>query len=76
MNYNKKTKTGLEEMFEKMTNEKDSSQKEEESECKENCKHMRELSEAKMQNKEMLNYVDMIQQNLKDLNEVSKANLI
>ena len=29
-----------------------------------------------MQNKEMLNYVDIIQQNLKDLNEVSKANLI
>ena len=34
VNYNKKTKTGLEEIYERMTSEKEANQKEEESECK------------------------------------------
>lgn len=39
-------------------------------------KYERENQELTMHNKQMVSYLDMMQQNLKDLNEASKNNIL
>lgn len=41
-----------------------------------NSKYEDEIRDLRNHNKEMVSYLDIMQQNLKDLNEASKANLV
>ena len=41
-----------------------------------NNKYEDEIRDLRNHNKEMVSYLDIMQQNLKDLNEASKANLV
>ena len=51
-------------------------QKEEESSCKENCRHFEELKEAKIKTNELMACLDILKKNFKDLNESSKSNIM
>ena len=72
----------LQEIYERYQNFNESKtkidldEKESEMMAEMNSKYVEEIQELKNHNKEMLSFLDIMQQNLKDLNEASKANLV